>query len=180
VIHTLERSARLPRPLDECFAFFADAANLERITPPELRFRILSPLPIAMREGAFIDYRLRLWGVPVRWRTRIACWEPGRRFVDEQIRGPYRLWEHTHEFRALDDATTEVSDVVRYELPLAPLGDVALPVVRRALDHIFDYRREAMDRLLGRPGPALRAREEIPDPVSRASSVRDRGAQSQA
>ena len=96
--HTLERAQRLPGSPDEVFAFFADAHNLEAITPPWLGFRIVTPGPIEMRPGALIEYRLRLHRVPVRWLTRIETWEPGRRFVDVQVRGPYRLWHHTHEF----------------------------------------------------------------------------------
>jgi len=97
-VHHLERWQRIPRRRDEVFAFFADASNLEAITPPFLHFRILSPLPIEMRPGARIDYALSLGGVPLMWRTRITEWEPGVIFVDEQETGPYRLWRHTHQF----------------------------------------------------------------------------------
>src|SRR5512135_2403182 len=97
-VHVLERSQLVPRPRGEVFAFFAEARNLEAITPPFLRFEILPPVPEAIRPGALIDYRLRLFGLPFRWRTRIEGVEPEQRFVDVQLRGPYRLWHHTHTF----------------------------------------------------------------------------------
>lgn len=147
-IHRLERTQELRRPLDEVFAFYADAANLEAITPPFLRFRILTPAPIAMRPGARIDYALSLFGMPLRWRTRIAVWEPGVRFVDEQERGPYALWRHTHSFEARGGATV-VRDVVEYALPLGPLGALAHALlVKRTLRRIFDHRTEATRRLV--------------------------------
>lgn len=147
--HVLERTQLVRRPVDEVFAFFSEAHNLETITPPELRFEILTPGQIEMRPGAIIDYRLRLHGVPVRWRTEIAVWEEGRRFVDVQRRGPYALWEHTHEFEAVDEGTL-VRDRVRYRLPLGPLGRLAHRLwVRRNVERIFDIRRAAIERLLG-------------------------------
>jgi ligand-binding SRPBCC domain-containing protein len=139
-VHVLEREQWLPHPLERVFAFFADAANLEAITPPWLRFRIVTPLPIAMRRDARIEYRIALAGVPLRWRTRIAAWEPGVRFVDVQERGPYALWEHAHDFRRCGDGVL-MRDTVRYALPFGALGAVAHALaVRAALAAIFDYR----------------------------------------
>jgi ligand-binding SRPBCC domain-containing protein len=146
-VHVLERSQRLDVPPERAFAFFADARNLEAITPPWLRFRVVTSEPITMAEGTLIDYRLRLHGLPLRWRTRIDAWEPPNRFVDTQLRGPYALWEHTHTFAAAGAGAVVMSDRVRYALPLlAPAW-----FVRRDLDRIFDYRREAIRRLLGQP-----------------------------
>lgn len=149
-IHQLSRTQQLHRPLPEVFAFFSDASNLEALTPPFLRFRILTPMPLEMRAGARLSYQLSLCGVPMRWSSRITDWQPGKRFVDEQESGPYALWRHTHEFEARGTSTS-MRDVVDYSEPLGPLGTVAhVLVVRRTLDRIFDFRRDAIRRLLGR------------------------------
>lgn len=152
-VHRLERSQRIPRRREEVFAFFADASNLEAITPPFLRFRILSPLPIEMGTGARIEYALSLGGVPLRWCTRIAEWEPGVRFVDEQESGPYRLWRHSHRFED-EGGSTMMRDAVEYAEPLGVLGWAAhVLFVERALDRIFDFRREAIGRRFGPEAP---------------------------
>ncbi len=145
----LERSERLPGGPDVVFAFFADAFNLERITPPWLGFRVLTPGPIVMARGTLIEYRLKLHGVPIRWLTRIEVWEPPNRFVDVQVRGPYRLWHHTHSFEPDGDSTL-MRDTVRYALPLGPLGELARRAfVARDLARIFDFRQQAVAGLLG-------------------------------
>ncbi len=134
----------LPRPLTEVFAFFADAGNLDRLTPPWLHFEILTPQPIEMKVGALIDYRLRLRGLPIRWQSEISDWNPPYRFVDEQRRGPYQLWHHTHEFAEVDGGTA-VRDIVRYRVPGGVLADVLF--VRRDLRKIFGYRQEKLAAL---------------------------------
>jgi ligand-binding SRPBCC domain-containing protein len=144
VVHVLELDQVLPGERDEVFSFYADAFNLEAITPPWLGFRVVTPGPIEMQPGAMIEYRLKLHGIPVRWLTEIEIWEPGRRFVDAQVRGPYRLWRHTHSFED-DPGGTRVRDSVSYEIPLGPLGELAdRLMVRRDLARIFDYRRRAV------------------------------------
>ena len=136
------------RPLPEVFAFFSDASNLDALTPPFLHFHILTPMPIELCAGAQLDYQLSLFGVPVRWRTRITDWRPEERFVDEQESGPYALWRHTHEFEDRG-ASTLMRDVVDYSEPLGPIGTLAhVLFVRRTLDRIFDFRRDAIARLL--------------------------------
>jgi len=147
--HRLERSQDVSGTADQVFAFFSDARNLEAITPAFLRFRILTPLPVEMRAGTRIDYALSLFGIPVRWTTRITVWEPGVRFVDEQESGPYALWRHAHLFEARGEKT-RMRDVVHYREPLGPLGRLAhLLFVRRTLERIFDFRSKAICRLLG-------------------------------
>jgi ligand-binding SRPBCC domain-containing protein len=148
-VHTLEREQRLPGSPEDVFGFFADAFNLEAITPSWLRFRVVTRGPIAMGPGTLIEYRLRLHRLPVRWLTRIEVWEPGRRFVDVQVRGPYRRWQHTHLFEPQGGGTM-VRDIVRYELPLGPLGELAHRlVVARDLRAIFDYRVASVSKVMG-------------------------------
>lgn len=159
-------------PLDRVFSFFADASNLEAITPPFLRFRILSPLPIEMKPGALIDYALSLHGVRFRWRTRISVWEPGVRFVDEQVRGPYALWVHEHTFKPLPDGRgTLVTDHVQYAMLGGSLADRLF--VRPRLERIFAYRAEATRRLIEgqHASPDDRAGSPLDHPRNRVPST---------
>jgi ligand-binding SRPBCC domain-containing protein len=145
MIRTFRTAIELPHPREKVFPFFADAANLEVITPPELKFRILTPPPIEMAVGALIRYRLRLMGVPFEWLTRIAAWDPPHEFVDEQLKGPYRTWVHTHRFTEVPGGT-RIDDEVRYALPLFPFGEVAAPIVALQVRRIFAYRATAIAR----------------------------------
>lgn len=147
MLHVLHRQMTLNLPGGEVFAFFADAENLERITPPELHFRIISPRPVPVSKGTIIDYRLRLFHIPFGWRTRITRWRPPHHFVDEQIKGPYRLWIHSHQFRE-ENGTTRIIDRVEYQLPWYPFGECFHPWVKLELDRIFHYRRQAIRNLL--------------------------------
>jgi len=157
-VHLLEREQLLDRPLQDVFAFFAQVRNLQRITPPFLRFEVLSPDPIPMGVGTVIEYRLRVHRVPVRWVTWIEAFETNRRFVDRQVLGPYALWHHTHEFEAVGSRTL-VLDRVRYAIPFGPLGQLArLLFVQRDLDDVFAYRRTAVLRELGVSTPVIGAR----------------------
>jgi ligand-binding SRPBCC domain-containing protein len=142
--YRLERSQFIPRPREEVFAFFADAGNLERITPRFLHFRILTPYPVPMQAGTLIDYELRLYGVRFRWQTRIETFEPVSSFTDIQLSGPYHRWHHRHQFIEVPGGT-EIRDRVDYELPFGLLGRVARWLfVRRALNRIFDYRNTSI------------------------------------
>jgi ligand-binding SRPBCC domain-containing protein len=138
----------LPLARERVFPFFADAANLKVITPPELRFEIVTPPPISMAQGTLIGYRLRLMGVPFEWLTRIAVWDPPREFVDEQLEGPYRSWVHKHLFVETSGGS-RIYDAVTYELPFFPLGELAAPLVQLQIRRIFAYRARAVQRALG-------------------------------
>jgi ligand-binding SRPBCC domain-containing protein len=146
--HFLQSELRVDRPLGEVFAFFSDPQNLARLTPPDVGFALVPPLPGPLGEGTVINYRIRLAGLPLRWQSLISQWDPPNRFADEQTRGPYARWLHVHRFDA-DGSGTWVRDDVFYRLPFAPLGEVAHPFVRRKLESIFAYRRDALARHFG-------------------------------
>ncbi|MGE5245777.1 MAG: SRPBCC family protein [Betaproteobacteria bacterium] len=133
----------LRHPVERVFPFFADAANLERLTPPWLHFRILTPAPIVMHEGTRIDYRIRLHGIPLGWQSEITAWDPPHRFVDEQRRGPYTYWRHAHTF-VEERGGTLVKDDVEFDVPFA---FVSRWFVMRDLRKVFDYRSQAMLKL---------------------------------
>ena len=142
-VREFETEIWLPCPREEIFSFFAEAANLDAITPPWLSFHTVTPAPIAMRAGTVIDHKLRIRGVPIRWRSKITAWEPPARFVDEQVRGPYRLWRHEHLFEERAGGTV-VRDRVRYSVPFDFLVHELL--VRRDIEKIFAYRTECLRR----------------------------------
>jgi len=153
----------LPAPRHEVFAFFSDPANLEALTPPWLRFEVLTPRPLPRGEGALFDYRIRVRGLPLRWRTLIEAFVPGEKFVDRQIAGPYALWHHTHRFEDLPpsagllDGGTRMTDTVRYRLGWGLIGRVITAVwVRRDIERIFDYRKRVLTEHF-RPAPAPRS-----------------------
>lgn len=151
-IRNLERTQVVARPIGELFEFFSDPRNLERITPAILHFEFVTPPPATVSAGTTLDYRIRLYGVPVHWRTRIELFEPPLRFIDVQEKGPYALWRHTHTFRDLGAGKTEMTDHVEYAMPLGPLGEIAYRLfVARSLKQIFDHREAEMARMLSAP-----------------------------
>jgi len=154
-MYLLETEQLLAAPLDEVFDFFADAFQLQRLTPPWLHFSVLTEPPIEIREGTQIDYKLRLHGLPIRWRSEIAAWDPPYRFVDRQIKGPYRHWWHEHTFEARGDETI-ARDRVEYAVPGGALAHWLL--VKRDLRKIFSFRREVLDSIfLGQEASVTRA-----------------------
>ncbi len=149
--HLFERTIWLPAGREYLFEFFSRAENLQLVTPRWLDFRILTPLPVEMKLGALFDYRIRLHGVPVTWRTKVTGWDPPRRFEDTQLAGPYKLWVHEHLFEP-ENAGTRLTDRVRYRSrggPLEPLVDSLF--VRSRLEKIFAFREEAFRQLFTQP-----------------------------
>lgn len=135
------------RRVEEVFEFFKQPENLARITPPSLAFQILSPVPIIMRKGCTIDYRIKVMGIPRKWQTLITEYEPPVRFVDVQAKGPYSFWEHTHTFSPKNGGTL-ITDQVRYDLPLGWAGEIAHALfVKRQLNFIFDYRTHVIRKM---------------------------------
>jgi ligand-binding SRPBCC domain-containing protein len=145
--YILERKQIVERPREEVFDFFADAGNLERITPPELNFHIITPQPIDIKKGALIDYKLKLHGIPITWKTEITQWNPPFDFVDSALKSPYKQWIHLHTFEVGENGETIMKDIVRYRLPLEPLGDIGLFIVKRELKYIFDYRFKVIEEI---------------------------------
>ena len=145
--HILKRTQIIQRPRAEVFAFFADAGNLERITPPELNFHIITPQPINIEKGCLIDYQLRLRGVPITWKTEITQWNPPFDFVDSALKSPYKQWIHLHRFTETSQNETVMEDMVRYRLPFEPFGDIAHWYVKKELAYIFDYRYKVIEEI---------------------------------
>ncbi len=146
----IERRVWVPRSPEDIFPFFAEAGNLDRLTPDWLHFRILTPQPIRMAPGAKIQYALRIRGIPIRWESEITEWDPPHSFVDEQRRGPYRVWIHRHTFEAKDGGTL-AGDTVQYAAPGGWLADRLF--VARDLKRIFDYRTARLEELFGEAAP---------------------------
>jgi ligand-binding SRPBCC domain-containing protein len=158
--HRIHELIHLPLPMGEVFEFFYDVGNMQRITPCELDFHVLTPLPMEMKKGAIVDYRLRLCGVPFSWRSEITHWEPPHKFVDEEVFGPYKMWVHIHNFWP-DGEGTVVEDEILYRLPLPPFGEIAYPLVWAELKRIMRYRRRRIRELLVGDGAGVSGRGGI-------------------
>lgn len=145
--HILEKKQIIEDSRTKVFEFFADAGNLEKITPPELNFHIITPQPIDIKKGALIDYKLKLRGIPITWKTEITQWNPPFDFVDTALKSPYQQWIHLHTFEEGERGETIMRDVVRYRLPFEPLGDIAHFYVKKELNYIFDYRYKVIEEI---------------------------------
>ena len=147
--YTLKREQLIRKPLEEVFSFFENTENLARITPSNLGFKILTPLPIHMKTGTLIDYTINIFGIGVHWRTLISDYNPPHNFTDEQLKGPYTFWHHRHEFISSSDGTL-IRDTVAYALPFGMLGRlVHALLVKRQLRQIFDFRTSAIKNIFG-------------------------------
>lgn len=147
--YVLESEQWVPASLEEVFRFFSDAGNLELLTPQWLRFQILTPQPIPMFPGTLIDYRLHWHSIPMRWRTEITAWQPPHAFEDLQLKGPYKLWHHTHRFQAVDGGTL-IRDRVEYSLPFGIVGRMVHAFsVRRNVESIFAFRERKVEEIFG-------------------------------
>ena len=146
-MHLFESTTLIKRPIEEVFDFFGKAENLNELTPPFLHFKILSALPLKMQKGTRIDYSIRLNGIPFRWKTLISEWNPMQSFVDEQIKGPYKVWKHTHKFEK-EGEFTRMTDSVFYQCPGGFLESwVNRFFVRKKMEQIFSYRKEKLQIL---------------------------------
>jgi ligand-binding SRPBCC domain-containing protein len=146
--YILTRTLTLELPIEEVFEFFSNAANLERITPPELNFRITTPQPFTIEQDTLIDYKLKLRGLPITWQTIISEWNPPYAFTDMALKSPYKQWIHRHTFTENEKDGTDITDEVRYRLPLEPVGDLFHWYVRRELNYIFDFRQKSVTQIL--------------------------------
>ena len=149
--HILQRKQVIQRPREEVFNFFADAGNLERITPPELQFHIITPQPIDIKKGTLIEYQLKLRGFRVKWKTEITQWNPPHDFADTALKSPYRQWIHQHKFSIGKKGETIMEDIVRYRLPFEPFGNLAHWFVKKELNYIFDYRKKVIEEIFPSP-----------------------------
>ena len=148
-LYTLDSIQFINKPIEDVFEFFSNPDNLSVITPPKLGFKILTPTPIKMSVGRLIDYKIYLMGIPIHWRTLITNFDPPHTFIDQQIKGPYTIWHHTHTFQKVDGGV-EIKDRVVYSIPFSILGRILNFLwIRKDLENIFNYRKKVIDELFG-------------------------------
>ena len=148
-VHRLNKKQKISMNILDVFDFFSSPENLSKITPKRLGFNIMTPRPIEMKEGQLIDYTIKILAVPIRWTSMITSYDPPHMFVDQQIKGPYSMWHHTHRFKELDANHTEVEDEILYAMPLGFVGDMVHSVyVKKDLESIFRYRETTIGKLL--------------------------------
>jgi len=148
-VYTLKKEQKISKNILDVFDFFSRPENLATITPPKMKFKILTPKPIEMKEGALIDYTVRILGFPIRWRTLITKYGPPNIFVDQQLKGPYSLWHHTHTFTKISDNETLIKDIVTYSIPFGFIGRIAHSIyIKKDLEKIFLYRKNKIADLL--------------------------------
>lgn len=146
-LYTLDSIQFINKPIEDVFEFFSNPDNLSVITPPKLGFKILTPTPIKMSIGRLIDYKIYLMGIPIHWRTLITDFDPPHTFIDQQIKGPYTIWHHTHTFQKVDGGV-EIKDRVVYSIPFSILGRILNFLwIRKDLENIFNYRKKVIDEL---------------------------------
>ena len=146
-LYSLDSVQFINKPIEDVFEFFSKPDNLSVITPPRLGFKILTPTPIYMSTGRLIDYKIYLMGIPIHWRTLITDFDPPHMFVDQQIKGPYTMWHHTHTFQKVDGGV-EIKDRVVYSIPFSILGRLLNFLwIRKDLENIFNYRKKVIDEL---------------------------------
>ena len=140
-LYTLKREQKISKNIDDVFEFFSKPENLSIITPSKMKFKILTPSPIEMKEGALIDYTVNIFHFPIRWRTLITDYKPTNMFVDQQLKGPYSMWHHTHLFERLNDEETLIKDIVIYAVPFGIIGKLVHSLyIKSDLNAIFDFR----------------------------------------
>ncbi|MFN0158165.1 MAG: SRPBCC family protein [Bacteroidota bacterium] len=155
-VYQLRKEQFVGRPLTEVFSFFERPGNLAAITPPSMEFRIVTPPPIVMKEGALFEYSVRVMGIRMRWKSLISQYTPPFRFVDEQVKGPYSFWHHTHTFTEVHGGTL-IGDEVRYAIPFGMIGRITHRLaVSRQLEHIFSLRSQVMCTMFGSDGGLIR------------------------
>ena len=147
-LYTLKKEQIIPRNILDVFDFFSKPENLSVITPSKMGFKILTPSPIEMKEGALIDYTVKIIGLPIRWTTLITKYDPPNLFIDQQLKGPYSMWHHTHNFKKLNDNETLIEDIVVYSVPYSFIGGLIHSLyIKRDLEKIFSYRSKKIKEI---------------------------------